>query len=380
MPYPLCFDDGAGELQMVMFWLLAAVLSLATVGALLAAKTPVSSAASDSHSEGALAIYKDQLTELDRDVASGVLSPEEAEPQRIEISRRLLNASREAKSVAASAAFPKYLLLVIPVFAAALYSVVGNYGLPDVPRAERLAAAETSNDWEALIARVEQQLDKNPNDEQGWQLLVPNYINLGRYGDAANAIGNLIRIKGPNAELYASMGEALVYQNKGLMNAQTVAIFKEALKLDAKHPKALYYNALGLSQEGKKAEAKIAFEALLAQSPADAPWRKTVEQEITKLSPNATAPQISVEQMQGAEGMAPEDRMAMIRGMVDGLDAKLKANPSDIEGWLRLIRARVVLNEPDKSAVALATARTNFTGNDVNLKLLDELARELELK
>jgi cytochrome c-type biogenesis protein CcmH len=364
---------------MVMFWVLAVVLCLATMGALLVVKAPATPAS--GRSTGALAIYKDQLMELDRDLASGVLGADEAEAQRIEISRRLLAAGRESTiSTATSYTFPKLTVLAVPALAVALYYVVGSYGLPDVPRAERLAAAETSNDWDALIARVEQQLDQRPDDAQGWQLLVPNYLNMGRYGDAARAIGNLIRINGPDAELYASMGEALVYDNKGLLTQQSVAIFQEALKLNSKHPKALYYNALGLSQEGKAAEAQLAFQSLLTQSPADAPWRKTVEQELAKLAPNAAAPQITPEQMQGAEGMAPEDRLAMIRGMVDGLDEKLKTNPNDIEGWLRLIRARSVLKEEDKAGAALLIARSTFATNTTNTKLLDDLAKELNLK
>jgi cytochrome c-type biogenesis protein CcmH len=364
---------------MIMFWVLVAALCLATIGVLLAVKAP--GTPSSGRSEGALAIYKDQLVELDRDLTSGALSADEAEAQRIEISRRVLAAGRESSlSGATSDRFPKLTVLAVPALAAAIYYVVGNYGLPDVPRAERLAAAETTNDWEALIARVEQQLDKRPDDVQGWQLLVPNYLNMGRYADAARAIGNLIRINGPDAELYAAMGEALVYDNKGLLTAQSVTIFKEALKLDGKHPKALYYNALGLSQEGKVAEAQLAFQSLLVQSPANAPWRKTVEQELAKLAPNASAPQISPEQVQGTVGMDSEERMTMIRGMVDGLDEKLKTNPDDIEGWLRLIRARTVLSEPDKAVSALAAARTKFAANAVNTKLLDDLAKELNLK
>ena len=93
---------------------------------------------------------------------------------------------------------------------------------------------------------------------------------------------------------------------------------------------------LGLAQEGKKAEAKAASRTCWHLSPADAPWRPTVERELAKLEANAAAPQISEEQMQGAAGMTPEERMAMIRTMVDGLDEKLKVNPGRcIEGWLR---------------------------------------------
>jgi cytochrome c-type biogenesis protein CcmH len=365
---------------MLMFWLLATVLCLATVGLLLAVKVP-DDAVRAGHNEGALAIYKDQLKELDRDVAAGVVEAEEAEAQRIEISRRLLTVGREVTDIAsAPQRFPKQLVLAVPLLAAVLYYQIGDWALPDVPRQQRLAAAETSNDWDALIARVEQQLEKNPDDIEGWQLLVPNYLNMGRYQDAVRAMGRVAEIKGPTAELYSNMAEALVADNKGLMTAQSVAIVSEALKLDPKHPKALFYHAFGLAQEGKTAEAKAAYATLLALAPPSAPWRVTVEAELAKLQPSATAPQISTEQMQGAEGMTADERTTMIRAMVDGLDGKLKTNPDDIQGWLRLIRARTVLNESDKAVAALTTARTTFATKPDQMKALDDLAKELNLK
>jgi cytochrome c-type biogenesis protein CcmH len=363
--------------EMIMFWVFAAALCGLTVAALLSVRNPNA----DSRSDGALAIYKDQLSELDREVVSGAVAVAEADGQRIEISRRLLEAGRDTKvAVGLSRTFPRILVLLVPAVALVFYYYIGDYGRADVPRAERLAAAETSNDWEAMLARVEQQLDKNPNDVEGWQLLIPNYLNMGRYADAAHAIDNVIRINGPTAELYSSLAEALVFENKGLMTAPAIAIVREALKLDPKHPKALYYRALELVQEGKVEDAKSAFTSLLAQAPPGAPWRKNVEQEIAKLAPNATAPQISSDQINGAANMAPADRLAMIRGMVDGLDEKLKANPNDIEGWLRVIRARTVLNDVDKAVVALATARTTFATNADNKKLIEDLAKELNLK
>lgn len=365
---------------MLMFWLMAAVLCLATVYMLMAVKAP-GGALQAGHSEGALAIYKDQLSELDRDVAAGVVGADEAEAQRIEISRRLLAAGREVTTAqTVSRRFPKLLVLVVPLLAIGLYYQLGNYSLPDVPRQQRLAAAENTNDWEALIARVEQQLEKNPGDIEGWQLLVPNYLSMGRYQDAVRAMGHIAKIKGPSAELYANMVEALVADNKGLMTAQAVAIAAEAIKLDQKHPKALFYAALGLAQEGKTAEAKAAYSALLALAPPDAPWRATVEAEIAKLRPSATAPKITDEQVQGAAAMTSEEQTAMIRGMVDGLDEKLKANPTDFEGWLRLIRARTVLKDGDKAVAALAAARATFATKPDQLKALDDLANELRLK
>ena len=379
---------------MLMFLLLAGLLSLVTVAALLAtgaAKTaqPV------NRSEGALAIYKDQLTELERDVASGTLGAEEAEAQRAEISRRLLAASKEQDGVPPNSnVFPKLAVLAVPVIAGLVYLQIGQHASVDVPRADRLAKAEkilaslkdnpnadaSELDWDATLAVVEDQQAKTPDNVLGWTFLARSYLNLGRYGDAATAMAEVIRVSGPSAELYADLGEALVFDNKGLMTDRSSSIIGEALKLDPKHPKARYYAALDLMQEGKVSDAKAAFESLLASAPATAPWRAAVEGQLAKLQPNAAAPQLSAEQMQNGAAMTPQDREAMIRSMVDGLDEKLKTNPQDIEGWLRLIRARKVLNDMDKAQAALATARATFATNDSNKKLLDDLATELELK
>jgi cytochrome c-type biogenesis protein CcmH len=379
---------------MEMFWVFAGVLSLVTVAGLLAsgaAKTALPA----NRSEGALAIYKDQLTELERDVASGTLGADEAEAQRTEISRRLLAAAREQERAPSNArGMSKFAVLAVPLLAGLIYWQIGQRAMPDSPRADRLAKAEeilaalkdnpnadaTGLDWDATLAVVEDQQAKTPDNVQGWAFLATSYRNLGRYGDAATAMAEVIRISGPSAELYGDLGEALVFDNKGLMTDRSSAVIAEALKLDPKHPKARYYAALDLLQEGKTADAKAAFEGLLADAPANAPWRAAVQGQLAKLQPSATAPQLSAEQMQNGAAMSAEDRAAMIRTMVDGLDEKLKSNPQDIEGWLRLIRARTVLNDTDKAQAALATARTTFATNDSNKKLLDDLATELKLK
>jgi cytochrome c-type biogenesis protein CcmH len=379
---------------MLMFWLPAAILCMLTTLALLATRT-VATRETAARSEGALAIYKDQLAELEQDLVSGTVDREEADAQRTEISRRLLAASREDDATPSNGyRFPKSAVLAVPVLAALVYWQVGSHATPDLPRADRLAQAEkilatlrdnpnadaSALDWDATLAVVEDQQAKTPDNVTGWTFLARSYQNLGRHADAANAMSEVIRISGPSALRYADLGEALVFANKGLMTDRSANIFAEALKLDPKNPKALYYTGLDLLQEGKPADAKQLFENLLTDAPADAPWRKAVEAQLAKLQPNATAPDISAQQVQEGQNMAPEERMAMIRTMVDGLDEKLKANPQDIEGWLRLIRARTVLGDASKAQTALATARATFATNSDNTKLLDELATELKLK
>jgi cytochrome c-type biogenesis protein CcmH len=374
-------DEMTFEFHMLMFWIPAALLCVATAALMLAAGRGRAGQESE-RADASLEIYKDQLKEIDLDLAAGSLSAGEADAQRTEISRRLLAVHKERDDRPASGGhFPRWAVLAVPVIAAAIYWQVGKFGLADVPRNARLAAAETNNDWDALIARVELQLEKQPNDVEGWKLLVPNYLNMGRYEDAYRAMGKIAGLTGPNPDLYANMAEALVFANNGLMTAQSVKITREALKLSPQHPKALYYAAMGLAQEGKKQEALKAYRDLLALAPATAPWRQTVVTALAELAgPTSAAPQITAEQMQQGGNMAAGDRMAMIRGMVEGLDEKLKTNPSDVEGWLRLIRARAVLNEPDKARLALATARQSFAAMPEQLKLLDELAKDLSLQ
>ncbi len=378
---------------MLMFWILAGLLSLVTVAVLL--MTGQSKTAPADRSAGALAIYKDQLAELERDVAAGTLSESEAEGQRTEISRRLLGAAREQDAPQrVTSHVPKVLVLVVPVLAGALYWYLGSVAATDVPYQARLAAAEkkladlktdnsidpASLDWPATLAVVEAQQKKTPDNLPGWKFLTTSYLSLGRFGDAANTMAEIIRISGPSAALYADLGEVLVYENSGLMTERSVAVTKKALALDAKQPKALYYAALNLAQEGRTAEAKLAFESLLATAPANAPYRKSIEGQLARLQPNASAPEISAEQMQGAEGMKPEELTAMIRSMVDGLEGKLKTNPQDVQGWLRLIRARTVLGENEKAVAALTTARATFATNAGDMKLINDLAQELKLK
>jgi cytochrome c-type biogenesis protein CcmH len=365
---------------MTGFWIVAGGLCFATVLLLILAGRRRQPDATH-RAEGALEIYKDQLAELDRETAAGAITPAEADAQRTEIGRRLLEASRDKSGRNGSQSrWPLVAALLVPVLAAGLYVKIGSFGQEDVPRAARLAAAQSNNDWEALVALVEQHLEKNPKDVEGWKLLAPNYLNMRRFGDAANAMQKLIELQGPTPDLYADMGEALVFQNQGLMTAQSVAAINAALKLDPKNPKGRYYSALALTQDGKREDARKAFESLLADSPTDAPWRKAVEGQIAQLAPGSAAPEISGEQMKDAGNMSAEDRNAMIRTMVDGLDQKLKDNPADIEGWLRLIRARTVLSETDKATAALATARLTFAGKAEETKLLNDLATELQLK
>jgi cytochrome c-type biogenesis protein CcmH len=367
-----------GYMPSMTFWILAAALTVLVTAALYAGARRAVAAPAGAQ-EATLAIYKDQLAEIERDLKQGILGAEEAEGQRAEIGRRLIAAARDLRpDKIASPARPTPLLalLLVPALAVAIYAWRGAPHLPDVPRAERLAAARDTGDMEALLAQVESHLENNPGDLTGWKLLIPNYLSLGRYAEAAAAIARVMELEGPKAELYADLAEALVFANQGLMTAEAEKAVLEALRLDPRNPKALYFEAQAILQKGDRAGARTRLEALLAQSPADAPWRPAIAEQLQQLADTAGPSAADVE---AAAGMSTDERQAMIRTMVDGLDARLAENSNDLAGWLKLIRARSVLGEPDQARAALIKAKEIFAGNSQALSDIDNLAKELNL-
>ena len=360
-----------------MVWMVFVVLT-AVVMALLLAPLLRQPAPAPARADYDRAVFRDQLAELDRDVERGVIAPAQADAARNEISRRVLVAAAETPQAASRRPAVAFIgALIIPLVAMPLYWTYGHPLLPDVPRAQRLANAAANQDMPAMLAQVEAHLAANPDDIVGWRLLAPAYKHAERYADAAHAYGRILELTPPTAETLADYGEMLVYGERGIVPAAAARAFAAALDLDKTLPKARFFAALALQQQGRHDEATAAFESLLQDSPADAPWHAAVVAELQR--PSSSAPSLSNDQMAAAATMAAGDRQAIIRPMVDGLEAKLKIDGNNLEGWLRLVRARSVLNEPDKAKAALLAARAQFKDRPDAISQLDGLAKDLNL-
>lgn len=364
-----------------MIWIVFAAMTAAVIGALL--WPVVKSKPAESEAERAAydrAVFRDQLAELDRDVERGTIGKAEADAARNEISRRLIATAQEpVKTPVSGFAWAAIAgTLIVPLVALPLYLKAGNPQLPDVPHAERMANAEKAGDMDALIAKVEAHLEANPDDLQGWTILAPAYRRMMRWADAAEAYRNVVRLSPPGAANLSDYGEAQVMANQGIVPAGAHAVFTQALAIDPGFPKARFYDALALKQEGKTAEAKAAFEAFLKDTPADAPWRQMLLAEMQDMT--AKPPALDQQTMADASSMSADDQQAMIRSMVDGLDQKLAANPDNLEGWLRLIRARTVLGDTDKAKAAYKTALETFSGNEDALAQIAALGREMKVE
>lgn len=239
-----------------------------------------------------------------------------------------------------------------------------------------------------MVAQVEAHLERNPDDGRGWDVVAPVYMRMGRYTDAVRARANAVRLLGASADREADLGEAMVAAGNSIVTAEAKASFERALKIDSNHLKAQYFIGLAAEQDGRPQEAAQIWRAMLARAPANAPFRPLVQESLARVDkneppkgiavePKAPQPGPTTEDMAAAQQLTPEQRTQMVRGMVDRLAERLKSDTADFDGWLRLVRAYVVMGDADKAREALVNARNAIGSDDDKRKRLDDLAKGL---
>lgn len=369
----------------MILWLIVAVLLLATVLALLAPllRRPAAVAARSEHG---FEVLRDQLAEVERDRAAGRLDPESADAARLEVERRLLAEADRSDAVDTAGAEPGpagrrrrlaaavMVLLAVPVGSVALYLANGRPDLPDAPlasrSAERARMAEVAESRRGLVemaADLERRLADQPGDVDGWLLLGRTRLTLGDPEAAVEAFRHATVAGSGDAQTFAQLGEALVRANDGVVGQEAREAFLQALEKMPGEPRSRFYLGLADRQAGKLAEALDWWLALEADTPPDAPWRQILAARVQEAASESGADLAALrakirgnrpaqppprgpssDDVAAAREMAPEDRLAMIQGMVDGLATRLASNPDDLEGWRRLGRSYLVLNRrPD---------------------------------
>ncbi|HVX99053.1 MAG TPA: c-type cytochrome biogenesis protein CcmI [Pseudorhodoplanes sp.] len=359
-------------------WFVLALMTMAAIFAVLWPLARVQTAASGSE----VAIYRDQLEEIERDRAAGLIAAAEAEAARTEVARRLIAAADAAEpamrpSIRARRTVAVCALLGLPAAAVTLYLLLGSPGLPGAPLALRETRSPDQQSIASMVAQVEAHLEKNPEDGRGWEVLAPVYLRAGRFEDAVRARRNALRLLGATPAREADLGEALTAAANGIVTSEAKTAFERAAAADPNGEKAQFFLGLAAEQDGRSKEAADIWRRLLARADAGAPWRPAVEQALARLQVQTFGPDAA--DIAAAEKLSPEQRAAMISGMVERLAARLKEDGSDIGGWLRLVRAYMVLGETDKAREALADARSKIQGDPEKLRKIDDLARALGL-
>lgn len=389
--------------------ILGIVLTLMTLGAAAMVVVPLMRARGTTATRRAheIEIYRDQLDEVERDVARGMIGKDEADAARAEISRRMIAATApatddgegsETAPQSSPGRRPRVTAIVtgicVPVLAIAVYLTHGSPDLPGRPAAEMREAAKSAPQQpagnaaqRAEVTRLAGALEENPADLEKWIALGDTLTRMKRYSQAAIAFSQAMQLAPDSAEYASRVGESLTFAAASQVTPGAVAAFREALRRDPGNARAQYYMGLADQQGGRLNAALDRWVALEAASPPDAPWLKFLRPRIARIAGElgidrnalaamreragaagtAAGPRGPTrEQMQAAQNMTAEDRQAMIRNMVDSLAERLKENPDDYAGWLRLARARTVLG--DKVAAKTAYGRAAaLRPNDVEV-------------
>lgn len=260
-------------------------------------------------------------------------------------------------------------------------------------------------DVSSMIASLEAKLKDNPNDAEGWRMLGWAFFETGKFAESATAYARATQIDPKKADYWSSLGEARVLAGAGDVPPDAKAAFEKAIALDPKDPRSRYFLAVAQDIAGDHKGAIDAWIALLQDTPAGAPWEADVRRLVQEVGakerievasrlaairpPAATGgaaiatapiPGPSAQDMRAAAGMPKGQQDAMIQGMVDGLEAKLKANPKNMQGWIMLMRSRTQLGETAKASTAYASAKAAFAGDAGALAQIDEAARELGVR
>jgi cytochrome c-type biogenesis protein CcmH len=355
---------------MIVFWVAAGVLSAAAAGLILA--RAARAAAEGETQDPTPILYRRQLAEIDELAERGLMGEAEHKSARAEAARRLLAAADAPK--AAWTADPNARRVVLAAVAAApamallIYLAIGSPGAPDMPFAKRMKAWEATNPAELTAPELAAVLKKitaeRPNDPEGFRFLAIAEGAAQDPPEAVRALRRAIKLAPQRGDLWEMLGEALMAEAGDKLTDEAKAAFQQAVRREPNAVAARFQLARGRIDGGDKAGGLAEWRTLMAELPGDDPRRAAIAQAIAEQTGQA-APQA-----------APSGgQMEMIRGMVESLAQRLKANPEDPDGWVRLVRAYAVLGDAAKRDAALQTARARYAAKPDVLQQLDEAAR-----
>src|ERR1700674_3359477 len=279
------------------------ILTLMTLGAVIAVWWPLARRQGSVRSGSDIAVYRDQLDEIDRDQAASLIGNVEAEAARVEVSRRLIAAAETAKarSVAPAAgpagwyrrATLAAAIVLLPVGAGAVYLSLGSPGLVSVSMNAATDGQPLPAGIEHTIAEVETYMESNPRNGRGWELLAPVYLRLGRFDDAVRARRNALEIFGPDAAHLGDLGEAIIVASNGAVTPEAKGLFERANAADPEDVMAQYYLGLSAKQEGRRDEAVKRWTALISSAREGAEWLPMVKAALARVDekgPSFAAP------------------------------------------------------------------------------------------
>ena len=354
---------------MFLFWVVAGFLAAAAAGLMLL--RAARSAAPASTADPAQVLYRRQLSEIDDLVDRGLMGEGERKGAHAEAGRRLLAAAETPAEAWTEVPRARGMVLLAaaaaPALALGLYLALGAPGMRDQPYADRLEAWRKSDlntlTPPEIAAVLRQAVKERPSEAEGYRLLGLAEDASQNPIAALQALRRASELAPERADIWRMLGQAAFAAAGGKMEGEAVMAFTRVLALEPGDPAARFYLAQGKAEAGQTSAALADMRALLAELPQGSEGREAVQARVASLEGKP------------APITGDPQELAMIKGMVSSLASKLKANPDDPEGWVRLVRAYAVLGDITQRDAAYASARARYAQTPAILQQLDAAAR-----
>lgn len=293
----------------------------------------------------------------------------------------------------------KAMIAVAAIIAVGAATILTLRPATDDAPVERMApsiATSTPGDVDTMIARLAARLEVQPDDAEGFRMLGWSYHNTGRPDQAVAAYARAAALRPDDADIRSAYGEAIVSAAQGTVTPSAAEQFDAAIAIDPRDVRSRYFQGLMKAQQGKRAEALADWRALERSIDEDEPWRAELQQRIAGLAGGgdaspatppddgrdavAIAPPLPEAAIVAADAMPDADRTAMIEGMVDRLAARLRSDPHDAQGWIRLFRARLVLGQRIQARSDAAMAEKLLKSDGSTRRTVMQAAQEAGLR
>ncbi len=383
----------------MIFWIVCALLTALGITFVIRPLLRNTSPHCDGNETG-VAIYHDQLQEIDRDFERNLIDTEEAKAAKLEVSRRLLAADAAIRKKSdlrsgtqSSNKVHEHLAMVlagvIVVFTMGGYLLIGSPGLPSRPHAERVKADPASVPIGELIARVEARLRENPDDARGWDVIAPVYLRQEKYIKAVQAFQRAIQLNGESEKRLAQYAEAMLGANNGDVSDAVATVYRRLLKLRPDDLVAHFWLAVRHQQQNRSEQAVSGYRQLLARQDLPPAMRQLITNRIAALGGQISPPAQPVpddsgkvaapsqEARQEMARLSPEERQKRINAMVDSLANRLREDGGELSEWQRLILVLSVLGKTEEAKQAYRDALRAFKDKPQEIQSLNTFAAQL---
>jgi cytochrome c-type biogenesis protein CcmH len=291
---------------MIIFWLVCALLIAVALAFVLPPLLQGSDTKADKsgQKEANIAVYRDQISELETDLANGIVSREQFDQDRDDIERRLLDDVSSSSAVFSKPLKPAKegrtavyaVALGLPILAVAFYLRIGNpYAAPTLATASVPATAPSANGEfsqqriEANVASLAKRLEQNPGDSDGWSMLARSYTSLGKYEEASAAYAKATALRSEDADLWADYAFALAMASEQKLQGKPLELIKKALHLDPENPKALQLAGSAAFEAHDYKRAIEYWQKLLAKVPANSEVADSLTERINQAKTRAAS-------------------------------------------------------------------------------------------